>query len=298
MSQSTPLSKLLPQYNAVVESYQERMQHDNVKHLENMLNTYMYALQGGASSAALSHLERKMANRDNYNLYRTNKDALEWSMVDKKLHSYLGRNMGMLQGGGKDGEEVPASKEPQLVQSLKLLSAFINNLSEKMMTARSASLQELQEAVNILLKESTVSDRIKSALYLIAEVAAHNYQEDLERDAADLLMLEYLTLHSLATPTSDVILRSGIFRNLPPAANHRFMSHNHNHGSNSQAPSSSSSSHNGTSLTGGGGCAASTQYSTFTGGYDSASVQHPQHQQHQPRFRSQAAEKLYNIISQ
>lgn len=212
MSQSVPLSKLMPQYNAMVESFQRRMQQDNVHHLTNMLNAYGYALHGGACSASLSHMERKLANRDNYNTYRTQKDASEWMKVDKKIHSYLGSDM-MALAGGQHGE-VPISKEPQMVQTLRLLSAFIANLTEKMMSARRASLEELQEAVNILLQDTEARNEIKAALYTLTQLAASSYKERLERDASDLMQLEYDTLMALAPSTAECILKCGVSKRL------------------------------------------------------------------------------------
>lgn len=301
MSQSVPLTKLLPQYNDVVETFQRRMQEDNTHHLENMLNTYTHALQGGASAHVLSYLERKLANRDNYTHYRTHKDAMEWMSVDKKMHSYLGKNMAVLAGGEDPTEEVPASKEPQLVQSLKLLSAFINNLTEKMMTARQASMQEFREAVDQLLRDSKVSERIKSSLLLLVEAAAHKYQENLDRDASELLMLEYLTTHRLAPATSGCILRSGICKNLPeqelPYAQQLLVAEE-------KGPVMAVRR-----LEGGGSCGASTAAYSSQSNQSSHQDNQSSHQGNQsshqeshaekgPKFRSHAAEQLYNIISQ
>lgn len=293
MSQSVPLTKLLPQYNDVVETIQRRMQEDNTHHLENMLNAYTYALQGGASSPTLSYLERKLANRDNYTRYRTQKDATEWMKVDNKLHSYLGQDMKALAGGQDPPPDVPASKEPQLVQSLKLLSAFIDKLSEKMMTARHASMLEFQEVVHTLLQESAMSDRIKMALQLLVKAAVQKYREDLDRDAAELLMLEFLTTHELASGTSGCILRSGICKNLP-SSGHRHVHDDHDDHHHlpmaRSLPVAEEKAPPVIRLAGGGcGVPAASTYNVQSS--------HHQRSQSAPKFRSKAAEQLYNIIS-
>lgn len=297
MSQSVPLTKLMPRYDAVMETFQRRKQQDNTHHLSNMLNAYGYALNGGACSASLSYLEKKLANRDNYNIYRTQKDAEEWMKVDKKIHSYLGRDMMALSGGQ---DVVPSSKEPQLVQTLRLLSAFINNLLEKMMTARRASLEELQDAVNMLLRDASLRHNIKTALYSLSQIAANKYQQDLERDALDLANLEYETLMHLAPSTAECILKCGITKDL-------------------SAPSKPSSPsprvpqpkqlprprildeimRQKTSLAGGGSVVGGV---VGVGNVAGGGGVHHQAQVHQqpsakPQFRSRQAAQLYNIIS-
>lgn len=214
MSQSVPLSKLLPRYNAVVESFQERMQHDNVKHIDNMLSLYTHSLQGGCSDETKSYMEKKLAARDDYNNYRTQKDAEEWMAVDKKLYSYLGRDMNVLTGGIPP--KVPSTKEPQLVQSLKLLSAYIHNLVKKSVSARRASKEELLEAINELLKDPDTHDVIKQYLRAMQTQVEQEYEASLDQDARDLVVLEEYTVKTLAPSTSSVILRTGLARDLPP----------------------------------------------------------------------------------
>ena len=296
MSQSVPLTKLMPRYDAAVETFQRRKQQDNTHHLSNMLNAYGYALNGGACSASLSYLEKKLANRDNYNIYRTQKDAEEWMKVDKKIHSYLGRDMMALSGGQ---DLVPSSKEPQLVQTLRLLSAFINNLLEKMMTARRASLEELQDAVNMLLRDASLRHNIKTALYSLSQIAANKYQRDLERDALDLADLEYDTLMQLAPSTAECILKCGITKDLlaSKAQSLLFSAPKPSFNVPKQLPrprildeimrqKSNSSLSGGSVVAGGGGAHHQVQ-------------PHVVHQQPsaKPQFRSRQAAQLYNIIS-
>lgn len=289
MSQSAPLSKLLPRYNAVVESFQQRMQQDNTNHLDNMLSLYTHALQGGFTGQSLSYLEKKLASRDDYNNYRMNKDASEWMEVDKKLHSYLGRNMSVLTGGNPQ-DRVPSTKEPQLVQSLKLLSAFIKILAEKMMTSRHAALLELLEAIDVVLADPATSESSKEYLRVLHRQAQEEYENKLDRDANDVMVVEEYTVKTLAPNTSRTILRTGLARRLPEAtAENRMIE--------APAPASAPSFEDlirrvaeaepeekapKEKLEGGGGCSAALR----GGGDDNV------------RFRSSAAQHLYNIISQ
>jgi hypothetical protein len=274
MSQSVPLSKLLPRYNAVVESFQKRMQRDNVKHLDNMLSLYTYGLQGGCSSRGLSYLEKKLAARDDYNNYRSDKDAMEWMKVDQKLHSYLGRNMNVLSGGGEGDEDVPSTKEPQMVQSLKLLSAFINNLAKKMMSSRSAALEELIGAVNVMMIDPEVPENVKGFLQALHDEAVAKFEEKLDRDAKDLVVLEEYTVRALAPNTSRIIMRSGIARSLPEASGKSVAPQK-------QEESEEEKSEEKVQLGGGGGCGVPSSMSEAA-----------------PKFRSSAAQHLYNVISQ
>lgn len=308
MSQSVPLSKLLPRYNAVVESFQQRMQQDNVDHLDSMLSLYATGLEGGCSSSSMSYLEKKLAARDDYNIYRTDKDATEWMAVDKKLHSYLGRNMGALKGGEGD-EDVPSTKEPQLVQSLKLLSAFIQQLAEKMMAARHASFEELMDTANVVMNDPSTPESIKGYLQALQAQAMSEYEDKLDRDAGDMLMLEEYTVKALAPNTSRTVLRTGIVRRLPERAAQHLLEPSHarhvlEHDVHDVAPSAPTRNQlqdmpsfanlvregPKEKLEGGGGCAASSMLSGG-GGCSAAAAQNM-------KFRSSAAQHLYNIISQ
>ena len=312
MSQSVPLSKLLPRYNAVVESFQQRMQQDNVDHLDSMLSLYATGLEGGCSSSSMSYLEKKLAARDDYNIYRTDKDATEWMAVDKKLHSYLGRNMGALKGGEGD-EDVPSTKEPQLVQSLKLLSAFIQQLAEKMMAARHASFEELMDTANVVMNDPSTPESIKGYLQALQAQAMSEYEDKLDRDAGDMLMLEEYTVKALAPNTSRTVLRTGIVRRLPERAAQHLLEPSHarhvlEHDVHDVAPSAAPSAPARNQLQdmpsfanlvregpkekleGGGGCSVSSRLEGG-GGCSAAAAQNM-------KFRSSAAQHLYNIISQ
>ena len=202
-----PLAKLLAHSNKVVENFQHRMQQDNVNHIDNMLSVYSHALEGGASPSALNHLEKTIANRDNFNEYRMAKDATEWMAVDKKLYSYLGRDMGILAGG--QDKIVPYKKEPNMVQALRLNNAFIESLSQKMMQSRSASLRELEASIKVLQREQ-IPESVKTVLSNLLRVAHELYDSKLERDAQDLMMLEMSTVGSLAPSTSACITKCGV----------------------------------------------------------------------------------------
>ena len=216
MSQAVPLSKLLPQYNASVESMQRSLQVDNVHHMEDMLSVYGVALEGGASPASLAYLEQKIANRDAFNTERTKKDLENWMAVDKRISSYLGRDMNALVGG-QHGHLVPGSKEPQLVQSLRVLSAFIADLFKKLAQSRSATLKELLEAVDVLLRDPSLAEDSKSVLMNIksvAEDAQHSSTEDL---IENMITLGRMTEESLSPITTRCVLECGVTKNLGPA---------------------------------------------------------------------------------
>lgn len=290
MSQAVPLAKLLAHSNKVVENFQHRMQQDNVNHIDNMLSVYSHALEGGASPRVLNQLEKTIANRDNFNEYRMAKDATEWMAVDKKLYSYLGRDMGILAGG--QNQIVPYKKEPNMVQALRLNNAFIESLSQKMMQSRSASLRELERSINVLQRESGIPQSVKTVLSNLLRVAHEMYDSKLERDAQDLMMLELSTVGSLAPSTSACITKCGV-RSTPQAA----------------APSSESKS----GLEGGcgdkwlkGGCGKNWMKGGQRRIYDSSEwlesvaddwLEGGGGETQKPKFRSPAAAQLYNLIS-
>jgi hypothetical protein len=209
MSQAVPLTKLLSHYNNVVESFHHRIQEDNVNHVDNLLTVYSQALGGGASPRSLNRLEKTIANRDNFNDYRTAKDATEWMAVDQKLHSYLGRNMGLLAGGG-NSNMIPFDKEPNMVQSLRLENAYVDSLAKKMMQSRSAALRELNASIEVVQNDPQLPESIKNMMTTLKHFAQSVYQSKVERDAQDLMLMELSTLDSLAPSTSGCILRCGV----------------------------------------------------------------------------------------
>ena len=290
MSQAVPLAKLLAHSNKVVENFQHRMQQDNVNHIDNMLSVYSHALEGGASPSALNHLEKTIANRDNFNEYRMAKDATEWMAVDKKLYSYLGRDMGILAGG--QDKIVPYKKEPNMVQALRLNNAFIESLSQKMMQSRSASLRELEASIKVLQREQ-IPESVKTVLSNLLRVAHELYDSKLERDAQDLMMLEMSTVGSLAPSTSACITKCGV-RATPVEASE----------SKSAASEASSSK-----LEGGcgdkwlkGGCGGmkggQSRVHDSSEWLESVADEWLEGGEEQkPKFRSPAAAQLYNLIS-
>ena len=220
MSQAGPLSKLLPQYNAAVENMHRWMQQDNVKHMDAMLSAYGTALEGGASDDHLGHLEKKMANRDNFNKHRRKKDIHNWMAVDKKVHSYLGRDMNVLVGGQHVNLALSLDKEPQLVQSLRVLSAFIDDLSKRLVQSRAATLKELQEAVNLLVNDVSLSQDAKHMLLSIKHVAESEHATSMDLLIKNMAMLASATMDSLAPFTSHCVMNCGIgkhLRDLPEA---------------------------------------------------------------------------------
>lgn len=299
MSQTVPLSNLLAHSNHVVESFHKRMQEDNMNHIDSMLSAYAHALEGGASPRSLNHMEKLIANRDNFNEYRMAKDATEWMAVDKKLHSYLGRNMNVLSGG--QFELVPYTREPNLVQALRLENAYIESLAQKMMQSRSASLRELDNAVAVLNNDANVPQSVKVVLAHILRLAQEMYDAKLRRDAQDLMSLEVAAVENLAPGTSACITACGVKK--APAA------------PAAAAPSKVEE------LGGGcmkGGCSKSYSYSSLALG----GGQNRMHEDNEwleavaedwleeeedddslmggankPKFRSPAAAQLYNLIS-
>jgi hypothetical protein len=296
MSQSVPLSKLLPRYNTAVESFQQRMQQDNVEHLDNMLSLYAYGIQGGSSSSSMGYLEKKLAARDDYNIYRTDKDATEWMTVDKKLHSYLGRDMNILTGGDKD-DFVPATKEPQLVQSLKLLSAYLKSLAEKMMSARHTSFGELMDTMNEMMNDPETPPTIKGYVRALKDQAESDYEQKLDRDAEDMLMIEEYTVKALAPNTSRTILRTGIVRRLPERSAQQLLEPSHarhvlQHSHVAQ-PSSFSNLVKDMSVD-----SESEDVDPEETGLEGGSTFAAAKPNSGPKFRSSAAQHLYNVISQ
>lgn len=282
MSQAVPLAKLLAHSNKVVENFQHRMQQDNVNHIDNMLSVYSHALEGGASPRVLNHLEKTIANRDNFNEYRMAKDATDWMAVDKKLYSYLGRDMGILAGG--QNHLVPYKKEPNMVQALRLNNAFIESLSQKMMQSRSASLRELEKSIKVLQREPGIPESVKTVLSNLMRVAQEMYDSKLERDAQDLMLLEMSTVGSLAPSTSACITKCGV-RSNPEAA--------------AAAPSASESK---SGLEGGcgdkwmkGGQSRMHDSSEWLESVADDWLEGGENQK--PKFRSPAAAQLYNLIS-
>jgi hypothetical protein len=208
MSQAVPLTKLLAHSNKVVEAFQHRMQEDNMNHIDDMLSVYSHALEGGATPKNLNHIEKSIANRDNFNEYRMAKDATEWMAVDKKMYSYLGRDMNILAGGIHD--MVPYNKEPNMVQALRLNNAFIDTLSQKMMHSRSASLRELEASINVLKNDPQVPETVRTVLTHLLKFAHEVYDAKLERDAQELMLLEMSTTDSLAPSTAACITKCGV----------------------------------------------------------------------------------------
>jgi hypothetical protein len=271
MSQLVQLTNLLPHYNSMVESLQSQMQSDNNRHIDAMIDVYGKALEGGASSKTLSYLEEKMANRDNYNIYRRNKDAEEWFKVDKKLHSYLGRDMKKLAGGQHGAQGISQTKEPHLVQSLKLLSAYVDNLSKKMMQARTASCDELREAVTVLVQDEELEEQLKGALQALQVAAEAEDMQKTKQHAGNLVVLGSMTEQVLPPVLSNCILKCGLSRNLPSDNSSEVVS---------VAPVSAPVSAVVSAPVLEGGCGQNW----MKGGHD------------KPQFRSAAAAQLFNLI--
>ena len=204
MSQTKPLSKVLTQYNHVVETIHKRMQQDNMAHIDDSISLYAHALAGGASDASLGYMEKTMANRDNFIQYRTEMDATEWSKVDQKLHSYLGRNMNMLVGGDKRGQ-VP---DTNLIQSNRLLNAYVQQLAQKMMQSRFSNALEFKKMAERLLVDPRLNEDARNTVSQLLALVEETYQPKLERDAQELAMLEHFVMSHLGG-LSNCILRCG-----------------------------------------------------------------------------------------
>lgn len=300
MSQTVPLSQLLSDYNTSVETFHHRMQEDNMNHIDNMISTYAHALEGGATPATLNYLEKAIANRDNLNNYRMAKDATEWMMVDKKLHSYLGRDMNILTGGNEI-HAIPAEKESQMVQCARVQSAYMDNLAKKMMQARGASLRELKQAVERVMSDPAVSDEVKGMLESIVIMAKAVDQSKLERDAQDMFLLEYMTMNNLSPSTAACITKCGT--KVEAAASGPLLISSSKHlpppdPSESLEGGCGSSWAAGMSMRGGQKKVhqdqewlAQVSHDWMSGG------EHKSPKSNAPKFRSPAAAQLYNLIS-
>jgi len=204
MSQTQPLSKVLTQYNHVVETFHKRMQQDKMSHIDDMITLYAHSLAGGASDASLGYLEKTMANRDIFNEYRTEMDAKEWHKVDKMLYSLLGKNMNMLVGGQKQGH-LP---ETNLIQSNRVLNAYREQLGTKMMESRFSHAMEFKKSVEQVLADPMLSDDTKVVVRKLLALVEEAYYPKLERDAKAWGAIEAL-LEELPENTANCILRCG-----------------------------------------------------------------------------------------
>ena len=130
------------------------------------------------------------------------------------MHSYLGRNMNALIGGEYVNLSLSLDKEPQLVQSLRVLSAFIDDLSKRLVQSRAATLKELQEAVNLLMNDMSLSQEAKQLLLNIKHAAESEHSTSMDVLINNMAKLAMDTMESLAPVTSHCVLNCGITKHL------------------------------------------------------------------------------------